>query len=95
MALRIQMHFTGQLARAAGERERVLEVPDGSTLGDLILALARGEGGEFASLLLDAGGRPRSTTLRVVDGQQIPPGADGLALEDGAEVMLMTPIAGG
>ncbi|RFC42342.1 MAG: Molybdopterin converting factor, small subunit [Verrucomicrobia bacterium] len=95
MSLRIRVSFTGQLARAAGVKEQTWEAPEGTTPADLVVALARERGGEFAALLLNAEGQPRPTTLWVVNGEQVASEPGGRPLEDKAEVVLMTPIAGG
>jgi molybdopterin converting factor small subunit len=95
MPVRVQVHYTGQLSRAAGVKEQIWEAPPGGTIGELVVALAREHGGEFAGMLLDSQGSPRSSTLVVLDGEQAPAGWATFPLGSTAQVVLMTPIAGG
>jgi molybdopterin converting factor small subunit len=96
--MEVTVHFTGQLAQAAGRKTQTWEGPPEATVGDLISALAgQGAAGDrsVAELLLDAQGQPRASLLVVIDGEQAAPGWTGLSVSGVRTVTLMTPIAGG
>ena len=96
--MEVTVHFTGQLAQAAGRKAQTWDGPSGATVGDLISALAgQGAAGDrsVSELLLDPQGRPQASLLVVIDGEQAAPGWTGLCLSGVRTVTLMTPIAGG
>jgi molybdopterin converting factor small subunit len=92
--MKIELLYTAQLAMEAGGASETLEIEHGASIDTLIRHLAESRGGKFAQLLLNDQGDPHPTIMRIVNGEQVdrahPP-----KLEDGDELMLMSPIAGG
>ena len=93
--MRVTVHYTGQLALAAGVKGENWEAGEDITWGQVVTSLAQKRGGEFADFLLDAQGCPRNSLLLVLDGDQAPSGWANLPVSDVRTVVLMTPIAGG
>ena len=70
-------------------------VPCGTVLAALTERIGV-HGGKFAELLADESGVPRSTLLVALNDEQVASDAyESTTLSDGANLMLMTPIAGG
>lgn len=93
--MRVEVIYTGQLARAAGSKMETWNLPEGATLGQLVVELAAAHGGEFSELLLDAEGHPRPSTLVVLGDTQAPADWPSLPASSELPILLMTPIAGG
>jgi molybdopterin converting factor small subunit len=92
--MKITIHFMGQLRQFAGTDQEVRDVADGASLSDVLEAAAAGHDEKFRGLLFDEDGLPRPSVL-VLHGdapvdREAPP-----ALNDGDEITLMPPIAGG
>lgn len=92
--MKIELLYTAQLALEAGRASETLEVEDGIGIDTLIRQLAESRGGKFAKLLLNDQGDPHPTIMRIVNGEQVDR-AHAPKLQDGDELMLMSPIAGG
>ncbi len=92
--MKIELCYTAQLAMEAGGASETLEVEEGASIDTLIRHLAESRGGKFAKLLLNDEGNPHPTIMRIVNGEQIDR-AHAPKLQDGDELMLMSPIAGG
>jgi len=93
--MRVNVHYTGQLAVAAGVKGEPWEAVENTTWGQVVTSLAQSRGGDFADLILDAHGRPRPSLLVVLDGDQAASGWANLPVHAVQTVVLMTPIAGG
>jgi molybdopterin converting factor small subunit len=92
--MKITMQYTAQLSMEAGCATEKLEIANGTTVAQIIINRAEKHGGKFSNMLLNADGEPVSTIMWVVNGEQV----DRLVphvLQDGDELMLMSPIAGG
>jgi molybdopterin converting factor small subunit len=87
--------YTGQLAAAAGVMEESLELEAGATLEAALRELGGRHGGKFHELLFDDEGGRRSTLLVALNDEQVSEDPAAVVLQDGASLMLMTPIAGG
>lgn len=79
-ALAVSVRFFAQYRERAGEARREVELPAGSTVGDLLATLASG------GLSLPDGGR-------VAVNREY--ASEERSLEDGDEVALIPPVAGG
>lgn len=95
MGIKVTFAYTGQLAGAAGIAEEVIELDVGTSLAAALAKLTAKYGGKFADLLVDDSGRPRSTLLVALNDEQVRENYAEVILSDGANLMLMTPIAGG
>ena len=94
--MKIQFCYTGQLSAAAGAVEESVELADGVSVSGALRDRIEAHGGKFAELLVDDSGTPRSTLLVALNDEQVAGDAyDSTALSDGANLMLITPIAGG
>ncbi len=93
--MKVTFAYTGQLAGAAGVAEEVVALDEGSSLAVALAQLTAKHGGKFAELLVDDSGAPRSTLLVAMNDEQVCDAYAEVVLSDGANLMLMTPIAGG
>jgi len=93
--MKVTFAYTGQLAGAAGVAEEEIALEDGITLAAALAQLTAKYGGKFAELLVDESGAPRSTLLVAMNDEQVCGEYSEILLSDGANLMLMTPIAGG
>jgi len=93
--MKVSFAYTGQLAGAAGIAEEEIELEAGVSLADALTILTGQHGGKFADLVAAASGEPRSTLLVALNDEQVCDDYNEVKLEDGANLMLMTPIAGG
>ena len=94
--MKLRVEYSAQLRTAAGRAQDEIELPEGSSLAELLdhLAARLGEGG--AAHLLAPGGRVHGSLLIVVNDVAI--AADHTTakrLKPGDVVMLLPPIAGG
>ena len=92
--MKIELRYTAQLAMEAGGASETLEIGKDTSIDMLIRQLAESRGGKFAKLLLNEQGDPHPTIMRIVNGEQVDR-AHEPKLQDGDELMLMSPIAGG
>lgn len=93
--MKITFAYTGQLAGAAGSAEEMIELEHGTSLAGALTKLIDSHGGKFAELLVDDSGALRSTLLVALNDEQVRGNYADVVLNDGANLMLMTPIAGG
>lgn len=80
-----------------GEREIEIDVPDNSSLSDLIAVIVERWGNGISEVLLEPGSKKIKAHLRLmVNGQDISflKGLD-TKLRDGDEVMIFPPVSGG
>jgi sulfur-carrier protein len=93
MKLRVQ--YTAQLRAAAGRAEDEIELPEGSSLAELLAHLATKLDGAAAHLL-STDGRTHRSLLIVVNDLAVPAhAAAATSLKPGDIVTLLPPIAGG
>jgi molybdopterin converting factor small subunit len=92
----VKVELLGPYRLETGIGETQWELPEGSTLGDLLEALSSRFGGGIKSLLLDATGQVRQTMAVAVDGRILPPDRTlSYALRDGQTVLFLSPAMGG
>jgi molybdopterin converting factor small subunit len=92
--IRISVRYMAQLKQAAGAACEEVALPAPCHVCDVLLALADRHGAPLRSLLLDAGDSLQPTILVFVGDEQVS-ASDGIALNDGDILTLLSPIAGG
>jgi molybdopterin synthase sulfur carrier subunit len=93
--MKLRVHYTAQLRAAVGRSEEEVELPEGSSLADLLIRLA-GNYREAQPHLATASGGIRPSLLVVVNNAAVPlREAPARVLFAGDVVMLLPPIAGG
>ena len=90
----ITFRYTSQLAGAAGSSEEIVEAETSTDLLGLLRDLSEKHGYEFAKFVVDAEGEAVATLVVAVNGVQVSLD-DPVALGEGDEVMLITPMSGG
>jgi molybdopterin synthase sulfur carrier subunit len=93
MKLRVQ--YTAQLRTVAGRPEDEVELPEGTTLAQLLQHLAARLDGAAAHLVANDGRVHRSLLIVVNDRAVSSQDVGGTLLEPGDVVTLLPPIAGG
>lgn len=94
MQLRVQ--FQGQLRNAVGMSERLVDLPDESTLRTLLTQLSGDYGPEVSRQLLTSSGEVQPCLLIARNGIAVPrTQAATTLLSAGDVVVLLPPIAGG
>ena len=90
----LTLTYAGQLAGEAGVSEEKTSVSPGTSLVEVLRAVAARHGGKFKHLLFDEEDTLRRALIVSVDDSQVAaPGS--LTLSHNHEIFLMTPIAGG
>jgi molybdopterin converting factor small subunit len=93
--MRVAVTFLGILRDQVGQKTLEVELPDGAGFGDLMDALAPTMDQRVGSWAWDSGER-RFSPMVVVSRQQAVGGADLAGpLEDGEEILVFPPLAGG
>lgn len=95
IAVKVQTIY--ELKRILGRREVELPISQGSTLKDLLGEMVEAWGDELASRLFEPDGQRLLSHIRIlVNGQSIG-FLDGMetVLQDGDEVLILPPAAGG
>ncbi|MCH1409507.1 MAG: hypothetical protein ABF384_07815 [Verrucomicrobiales bacterium] len=93
---KITLQYTGQLANVAGRSGEMVEVEEGTPLGELVAKVAGEHGTKFSDLVIDKqSGKLHRSLMVVFEGEQADGDLDSLSLDEVENVMLMTPIAGG
>lgn len=90
--MKIRVQYMAHLKQAAGTATAEVELERSCTVAALLHHLATRHGDALRRLLFDANGAPQPTVLVFVNDQQV----DGKeVLQEGDEVSLLSPIAGG
>lgn len=93
--MKVQVEYTGQLRTVAGRSVDRVELPDGSTLSELLLHL----GTQFEHVrphLMNSSGQIQPSLLVAINGAAQPSRqAASTLLREGDAVVLLPPIAGG
>ncbi len=92
--MKVTIHYLGQLEQLAGKPSETRELRQPVRLSDLLADLAGHYGDEFRRMVTDETGGPRSSLLVVMNGEAVSK-TSSPALQDGDEVTLLPPIAGG
>ncbi len=92
--MKVTVKYLAQAREATGRASEEIELDGPTTVGDLVVRLARQHGAAFARMALDASGCPHPSLLVAVGDVQVRAG-DARKLAAGETVTLMTPISGG
>ncbi len=92
--MEVQVHYAAQLKAAAGEAVQKISVPPGATVRDLLELLAEKHGPSMRALLFDDEGALRRSILVFLGEEQLGRDLDR-ELKEGAEVTILSPVAGG
>jgi molybdopterin converting factor small subunit len=89
--MRITVHYMAQMRRAAGCAKEAVETPPGTTLGDLLRALADRHAA-LRTMLLNGDSEPSTALLFFVGEEHAEPSRH---LHEGDAVTILAPMAGG
>ncbi|MCT4586949.1 MAG: MoaD/ThiS family protein [Carboxylicivirga sp.] len=90
----IKVKYTAQLKKAVGKANDVLEVEETVTLEGCLKLLRAKYTDAFTNIVFDEDGHYLNAVLLVVNGVQRD-FLDATAMQNGDELMIMSPIAGG
>jgi molybdopterin converting factor small subunit len=90
----IRIRYMAQLKQAAGVACEEIELPVPCSVRDLLRLLADRHGAPLRNLLLGEEGSPQPTILVFLRDEQVVPAGE-VPLEEGDEVTLLSPMAGG
>jgi molybdopterin converting factor small subunit len=94
--MRLRVQYTAQLRAVIGLAEEEVELPEGTSLGELVVRLAHELHREAAPHLLTAAGDVQPSLLVAVNQQAVSPReARTRRMAAGDTVTLMPPIGGG
>ena len=88
--MQINCRFPRAWASLGACENSVVDVNEGSTVKDVLLAVARVEGRPLSGLILDSQSRPK--VMAVVGGQHVDPDSP---VSDGDDILIVIPISGG
>lgn len=90
--MQVTVQYMAQMKRAAGCSSESAEVPVGSTLRDVLQALAGRRDQAFRAMLIDERQEPRKSLLFFVGDEHAEPSRP---LREGDEITILAPMAGG
>ena len=96
-SLAVRVKFVGDLPSLIGQRDLLVTLPEGATVGELLESLSRTYGDAFTCWVFSSPAKLRHTMLILVDGVNIK-GRGGLAAKLGdseVEVIMLPIICGG
>ncbi len=88
--MKITFSYFAQIRQKAGTESEIIEVADGATALEALQSIEHGD--EFSGLLFDESGAVRPVILFVVNDV---PAAPEQVLNDGDQVQVFSPVAGG
>jgi molybdopterin converting factor small subunit len=92
--VRVVVRFAGLFRRYVGERERVFDIPDDSTAGDLLLLIGREYGSRLPPNLWDEESGRFHRSVRIARSGT-PVLDESEALREGDEILFIFALAGG
>lgn len=92
--MQIKIKYNAQLKKEAGIGDEVLNLQSGQSFDDLLNIISDKHSNGFRNVIFDDQNRRRRSLLTIRNGTQIN-GEETLKLNDGDEILLMSPIAGG
>lgn len=94
--MRFRVQYTAQLRTVVRRAEDEIELPESSTVSELLVHVAQRLRPEAAPYLLTPGGEVQSSLLVAVNQTAVAPREAGtVCIHEGDVVILMPPIAGG
>ena len=95
-AMKIQLRSATYISKIIGSRKTNIEMPEPSTLHDLLRELTDIYGQEFYDAVCDEGGYPENKVAILVNGSSAAAiGGVGILLGDGDDVLILPVIGGG
>ncbi len=95
-SFQVHVKLFGHLRQASPSANLVIEIPAGSTVNDLVQALASQLGDDFRKALLDPGGRLHGGIEIVLNGVHLPARKiANIPIPGACEVILIPMIEGG
>jgi molybdopterin converting factor small subunit len=92
--MQVEVRFAGLFRRYVGEQEKVFDIPDGSTAGDLLLLIGREYSSRLPKNLWDAESGHFHRSIRLARSGS-PRLDETEVLRDGDEILLIFAMAGG
>lgn len=92
--MKINIKYFAQIKKEAGKPSDILEVKLGATLQECIKEVGNSKTARFKNILFDEAGSYRDTIVLIVNSIQVRYD-ENPELQEGDELMLMSPIAGG
>lgn len=92
--MQIHIKYFAQIKSKAGKSSEVLELETGTTLQNCIEKLSKINNKQINDVLYDESGVYRDAVILVINSQQTR-FAENPKMNDGDELMIMSPIAGG
>lgn len=95
--MKVTLHTILGLKQIVGQRVTEIDIPDASTIEDLMTYLVDRWGDELSTRLLDPDSRAVLPYVRIMVNGQAIQFLDGLGtqLQDGDEVLILPPVSGG
>ena len=94
--MRVKIRFFTTLREITGKREDTADLPDGTTVGDLLSFLSTRYGREFANYLYDEKTGVHSYLQILVNGNSVTTLQDSKTeLKDGDILAIIPPVGGG
>jgi MoaD family protein len=90
----IKLRFTAQIKDAVGLGSDSIALNENEKLQSLLRRLAERYGEKFRKILFDDKGRYHSSNLIVVNEEQVEY-KENISLNDGDELILLSPVSGG
>ncbi|MCJ7652786.1 MAG: MoaD/ThiS family protein [Actinobacteria bacterium] len=92
--MQVEVRFAGLFRRYVGEQEKVFDVPDGSTAGDLLLLIGKEYGPRLPKNLWDEQSGRFHRSIRIARSGS-PRLDETELLRDGDNILLIFALAGG
>ena len=92
--MQVEVRFAGLLRKYTGEQERVFDIPDGSTVGDLLLLIGNEYGSRLPKNLWDEESGRFHRSIRLARSGS-PKLDETEVLRDGDKILLTFAMAGG
>ena len=93
--MKVKIEYSAQMKKSIGHAVEEMDLPESTTVQDLVVKIATREGEPLSSFLLDATGQLGGSILLFLNDEQVLWAGPGAALKDGDVLTIATPIAGG
>ena len=92
--MHVTLNYFAQVRQAAGVEAEQVQLDDDTDVLGAVEEVAERHGKDLRGLVLDESGAIRPSLMVLVNGQSLSAG-QSLALADGDEITILSPIAGG